>query len=250
MRLDNKVAIITGASSGIGEAAARLFAAEGASVVLGARRAERLEALCDEITAAGRQAVYLAGDINDPAYAKALTDRALSRFGGLDVAFNNAGTLGTGGLIAAMDPEDWRAILSTNLDGAFHMAQAQIPAMRARGSGSLIFTSSFVGHTIGLPGMGAYAASKAGLIGLTQVLAVELGTEGVRVNALLPGGTRTEMLSDEPGAEEFITSLHALKRMAGPEEIARAALFLASDEASFVTGSAMLVDGGNSITKA
>ena len=249
MKLHGKVAIITGASSGIGRSAARLFAQEGAAVVLGARTAGPLETICQSIQAAGGQAICLAGDIRDDIYAEALVTKAVETFGGLDIGFNNAATLGQGGLVCEMAPDDWRLVLSTNLDSAFHAARHQIPAIRARGGGSLIFTSSFVGHTIGLPGMGAYAASKAGLIGLTQVLAVEHGTDNIRVNALLPGGTRTGMLSDEPGVEDYVASLHALKRVAEPEEIARAALFLASADSSFVTGSAMLVDGGNSITK-
>ena len=124
--------------------------------------------------------------------------------------------------------------------------------MRARGGGSLIFTSSFVGFSSGLPGMSAYGASKAGLVGLARCLAVELGPENIRVNALLPGGTDTPMggdFADAPEALDHVRSLHALKRIAAPEEIAKAALFLASDQSSFVTGSAMLADGGNSVCK-
>ena len=249
MKLLNKTAIITGASSGIGEATARLFAREGARLVLAARREARLDALCRQIRDSGGEAVYLAGDIGDRAFHERLVAKAVEQFGNLDIAFNNAGTLGQGGPLLEMTEGDWRSILSTNLDSAFHAAQFQIPAMKAAGGGSLIFTSSFVGHTIGLPGMAAYAASKAGLIGLAQVLAVEHGPDAIRVNTLLPGGTRTEMFSGAPGAEEYIASLHALKRMAEPVEIARAALFLASGDSSFVTGTAMLADGGNSISK-
>lgn len=250
MKLLNKTAIITGASSGIGAAAAHLFASEGARLVLAARREARLDDLCHQIRDRGGEAVYLAGDIGDRAFHDQLVAKATGTFGSVDIAFNNAGTLGQGGPLLDMAADDWRDVLSTNLDSAFHAAQFQIPAMKAAGGGSLIFTSSFVGHTIGLTGMSAYAASKAGLIGLAQVLAVEHGPDAIRVNALLPGGTRTEMFSGAPGAEDHIASLHALKRMAEPIEIARAALFLASEDSSFVTGSAMLVDGGNSISKA
>jgi len=121
--------------------------------------------------------------------------------------------------------------------------------MKTAGGGALVFTSSFVGHTIGFPGKGAYAAAKAGLIGLTQVLAAEHGPEGIRANALLPGGTKTAMAGDDPEFHEFVKGLYALKRMAEPKEIARAAAFLLSDHASFVTGTALLADGGNSISK-
>ena len=148
-----------------------------------------------------------------------------------------------------MSEANWNAVIATNLTSAFHAAKAQIPALLESGGGSLVFTSSFVGHTIGFAGMGAYGAAKAGLNGLVQCLAAEYGPLGLRVNALLPGGTLTEMAGEDAGYHDYVRSIHALKRMAGPEEIARAALFLLSDEASFVTGTAMLADGGNSIFK-
>jgi len=249
MRLDGKTIIITGASSGIGAAAAELFAAEGAKLVLGARREAELAHLAGKIGETGRKAKWLAGDITHPGYHKALVDLATSAFGGLDGAFNNAGTTGDMGPIPDMTTETWEMVIATNLTGGFHAARHQIPAMRLRGGGSIIFTSSFVGHTIGLPGMGAYAASKAGLIGLVQVLAAEHGAQGIRANALLPGGTRTAMAGDDAAFHDWVKGLHALKRMAEPEEIARAALFLVSDDSSFVTGSALMADGGNSINK-
>ena len=252
MQLHGKVAIITGASSGIGEAAAKLFAQEGARLVLGARRKERLDEIVADIGERGGEAVTLPGDVQEERYAAALVERALARFGGLDIGFNNAGIIGAMSDVPSMTAEDWQSTLQTNLTSAFYGAKHQIPAMYDRGAGSILFTSSFVGHTVGFPGMAAYAASKAGLIGMTQCLAVEHGARGIRINALLPGGTRTPMagdFSDDPAAAEGIAQLHALKRMADPEEIARAALFLASDAASFVTGAAMLVDGGNSIAK-
>lgn len=253
MQLEGKTAIVTGASSGIGEASARLFAREGARLVLSARREERLEDLAASIRRAGGEAFAVAGDVRHEAHAAALVDAAVSRFGGLDIGFNNAGVIGAMSDVTAMTDADWQTTLQTNLTSAFHGARYQASAMRERGGGSMLFTSSFVGHTIGFPGMAAYGASKAGLIGLTQCLAVELGPSAIRVNALLPGGTRTPMAGDfahDPGAAERIARLHALRRMAEPEEIAQAALFLASDNASFVTGTAMLVDGGNSISKA
>ena len=247
--LTGKTIIVTGASSGIGAAAARLLAEGGARVVLGARRGERLDALTRDIRAAGGTAAYLAGDVSDPDYAAALVALSIDRFGGLDGAFNNAGTTGALGAVTEMSEANWREVLEVNLTGAFHAAKAQIPALRTSGGGSIVFTSSFVGHTLGLPGMAAYAAAKAGLIGLTQVLAAEHGAENIRVNALLPGGTMTEMAGSDAAFHEVVRNMHALKRMAAAEEIARAALFLLSDQSSFVTGSAMLADGGNSILK-
>lgn len=249
MQLKDKVIIVTGASSGIGAAAARLFAREGAELVIGARRKDMLDRIASEIEQSGGRVVALAGDVREENFAAGLVDAALSEFGGLDGAFNNAGTTGVLGPIPDMDAENWRAVLGVNLDSAFFAAKHQVPAMTKRGGGSIVFTSSFVGHTIGLPGMGAYAAAKAGVIGLTQVLAAEHGPAGLRVNALLPGGTMTEMAGDDTDFHAFVRGLHALKRMAAPEEIAAAAMFLLSDQASFVTGTAMLADGGNSINK-
>ena len=249
MRLKNKTVIVTGASSGIGKDAAKLFAAEGAKVVLGARREALLRELAEDIRRAGGEAAFAAGAVEDEGYAQALARLALSRFGGLDAAFNNAGSTGALGPIEAMEQSDWRNAIDVNLTGSFLAAKHQIPALRASGGGSIVFTSSFVGHASGLPGMGAYAAAKAGLIGLTRVLAAELGAENIRVNALLPGGTETAMAGDDPEHLQHIRRLHVLERMARPSEIAQAALFLVSDQSSFVTGSALMADGGNSIKK-
>lgn len=213
LALTNKVAIITGASSGIGFAAATLFAKEGARVVVAARRQPELDTLVDAIIREGGEAVALAGDVNDQSYAQQLVDLAMSKYGGVDVAFNNAGTLGELGAFCEMTLSQWQATINTNLTSAFLGARAQIPVMRKKG-GSIIFTSSFVGCTVGMPGMAAYATSKAGVIGLTQTLAAEYGNEGIRVNALLPGGTDTAMsqsFANTPEKLKFINGLHALK---------------------------------------
>ena len=250
--LSNKVAIITGASSGIGYATAKLFAKEGAKVIVAARRQPELDALVEEIIQTGGHAVALAGNVKDEAFAKALVELAIDCFGGLDVAFNNAGTLGEMGATPELSLSEWENTISTNLTSAFLGAKYQIPAMLNRGGGSLIFTSSFVGYTVGLPGMAAYAASKAGLIGLTQVLASEYGSKAIRVNALVLGGTDTPMartFANTPEILAFVQGLYALKRMALPDEIAQSALYLASDASSFTTGSAFLVDGGVSINR-
>lgn len=251
-RLKDKVAIITGATSGIGYESAKLFAAEGANLILSGRRRDALETLVKEIKAAGGQAVAHAGDVRDEALAAGLVETALHEFGGLDIAFNNAGTVGKGAPLPDIPVEEWNDVLATNLTGSFFGAKYQLPAMLKRGAGSIIFTSTFVGYSVGFPGMAAYAASKAGLIGMAQVIAAEFGASGIRANALLPGGTNTPMgqaVAHTPELKSFVQGLHALKRQARPAEIAEAALFLASDAASFVTGSAMLVDGGVSITR-
>jgi NAD(P)-dependent dehydrogenase (short-subunit alcohol dehydrogenase family) len=251
-KLAGQVAIVTGASSGIGRAAARLMAREGARLVVTARRRAELDALVEEIAQAGGEAVAMPGDISDEATSRALVEAAQDRFGGLDLAFNNAAQMGPQAPAPDISAADWRAVLETNLTSAFLCAKYQIPAMMARGRGSLIFTSSFVGHTVGFPGMAAYAASKAGLIGLAQVIAAEFGAHGIRANAILPGGTETAMNAQvltSPEMRSFVEGLHGLKRLARPEEIAEAVLFLASDAASFVTGTAMLVDGGISVSR-
>ncbi|MCO8017809.1 SDR family oxidoreductase [Brevundimonas diminuta] len=250
--LSNKVVIITGASSGIGAAAARLFAREGAAVVVTARREAELSALVSAIEAEGGRAVAVQGDIRDEALAERLVQTAVERFGGLNIALNNAGAIGANEPTPEIALERWRDTLDVNLTAAFLGAKHQIPAMLARGGGSLIFTSTFVGHAIGMPGMAAYAAAKAGLVGLSRVIAAEYGAKGVRSNCLLPGGTDTEAgreFAHTPEIIAFVEGMHALKRMASPDEIARAALFLASDASSFMTGAVMLVDGGVSISK-
>lgn len=248
--LTNKVAIVTGASSGIGRATAWLFAEQGAKVVLAARRQAELDALVAQIADQGGDATALAGDVRDEAYAKELVDLATREYGGLDIAFNNAGSTGEMGPVSELSLEAFRDTLDTNLTSGFLGAKYQVPALVERGGGSLIFTSSFVGHTVGMPGMIAYAAAKAGLVGLTQVLAAQYGSQGVRVNALLPGGTDTPAATFKTPEEwAFVEGLHALKRVAKPEEIAQSALYLASDASSFTTGAALLADGGVSINR-
>lgn len=246
MDLAGKSIIITGASSGIGAAAAQLFARAGANLILGARRTDLLDASARIIREAGGQAVTLGGDVRDSEFAERLVELATREFGGLDGAFNNAGIVGEMMPIPAMPPELWDDVIATNLTSAFRAARAQVPALIDRGGGSITFTSSFVGVSNGgLPGMGAYAASKAGLIGLVKSLAADHAAQGVRVNALLPGGTITPSGGEgDPDTLAYIADLHPMKRMAAASEIAEAAQFLLSDRASFMTGSAMLVDGG------
>lgn len=249
--LENKVVIITGASSGIGYETAKLFAKEGAKLVLTSRREKELTNLVEEIQCDGGQAIALVGNVKEEALAKELVVLAIHTYGRLDVAFNNAGTLGALGTITDMSLDEWNETIATNLTSAFLGAKYQIEAMKQNG-GTIIFTSTFVGYTVGMPNMSAYAASKAGIIGLTQSLATEVAVDNIRVNALLPGGTDTPMgrsVASTKEAVSFVEGLHAMKRMATPQEIAKSALYLATDLSSFTTGTALLCDGGISINR-
>lgn len=251
-RLQNKVAIVTGASAGIGRETAKLFASEGASVIVGARRQAELDSLVAEITAAGGVAVAVAGDVRDETYHEALVRAAVENYGRLDIAFNNAGVFGEAGPSTEVSASGFSDALAVNLTASFLGAKHQIAEMVKHGGGSVIFTSTFVGYSFAFPGSAAYSASKSGLIGLTQALAAEFGPQQVRVNAILPGAVETDMyhdVNDSADKQAFVTGLHALKRVAQPIEIARSVLYLASDDASFVTGTASLLDGGASITR-
>lgn len=250
--LTGKTALITGASSGIGRATAKLFSKQGANVVLMARREEELQLLADEIRGLGGRAQLYVGDVAEEKASRDVVECARSEFGGLDIAVNNAGTLGLSLPIEDISSSEWLRVLNTNLTSAFLSAKYQIPAMRKSGGGSIVFVSSFVGYTIGFPNMSAYSASKAGIVGLTKALAVECAMDGIRVNALLPGGTDTPMgreSANTPEAIAFVENIHAMKRLAQPEEIAQSALYLVSEQASFSTGTALLVDGGVSVNK-
>lgn len=248
--LDEKVAIITGASSGIGRSAAKVFSRHGAKLVITARRQPEIDDLVTEIRAAGGEVFAICGDITSEAHVRAVTEFAIEKFDRLDIALNNAGAVGVMVETPDVSLDQWNQTMATNLTSAFLCAKYQIPAMLVNGGGAVVFTSSFVGNSVGMPGMAAYAAAKAGMVGLTKVLAAEFSARGIRINALLPGGTDTPGATmDTPEALSFVEGLHAMKRIARPEEIAQSALYLASDMASFTTGSALYVDGGVSITR-
>lgn len=243
--LTNKVALITGASSGIGEATAIAFANAGAAVVLGARREDRLAELAKRITDAGGKAVYRKTDVTDSTQVQALVDLAISEFGGLDIAFNNAGTEGSG-LFPVVDDSETNIdqIFDINVKGVWHALRAEIPALQARGSGSIINNSSVVGHK-GFGGFSAYAASKFAVEGLSRSVAAELAESNIRINTIAPGPIATDMADRLTGGDTAgLAQMVPMKRMGTVQEIAHTAVFLASDGAGFITGQSIAVDGG------
>lgn len=250
--MDGKVAMVTGASSGIGRATALRLAQEGARVAVGARRLERLEGLVAEIQASGGEAIAVQTDVSDQNSVRNMARATVNAFGKLDVGVNNAAMIGPVGPLATLDYDAWKGLMAVNVDGVFHCMQAQIAAMQDVGGGSIVNVGS-VNSFIGAAGASAYVTSKHALLGLTRTAALELAPENIRVNMVCPGLVQTEMqdyIADvvtggEPeGFENPFLSRTPQGRMADPMEIAQTILWLASDEASFVTGSEIIPDGG------
>jgi NAD(P)-dependent dehydrogenase (short-subunit alcohol dehydrogenase family) len=245
-RLDGKVAIITGAASGIGAATLRRFAAEGARVVCADIDDEGGNEVASAIRAAGGEAAFHHTDVARLADLEAAVAFAVSRYGGLDVIHNNAAWTG-GGYVSEIDPEIWDRSLQVMLTGVFYGMRAAIPAMLARGGGAIINTSSvegFIAEIMAAP----YNTAKAGVINLTRTVAVEYGARNIRANCICPGCVETPLfarvLDFTTRTREAIAAEHALGRLIRPEEIANVALFLASDESSAITGAAIVADGG------
>lgn len=243
----NKVVLITGATSGIGKASALAFAESGAKVVVSGRREKEGDAVVAEIKAGGGEAVFVRADVAKEADVAALVAKTMETYGRLDVAFNNAG-VELGGPVTEVSEDDYRRVFDINVWGVLTSMKHEIPALLKSGGGAIINTSSVAGNT-GMAGASVYAASKYAVEGLTKCAALEVAPQGIRVNTIAPGGIVTDMLSRFAGgmeseAAKYLTSLHPIGRLGRVDEIARPVLWLASEAASFVTGQTILADGG------
>ena len=251
MRLRDKVAIVTGAASGIGAGTAKVFAEEGARLVLVDRDGHGLEAVRGRLAEGGREVVAVAGDVADPETARRAAAAAMDAFGRIDVLFNNAGVM-TSTDFRNLDEAAWDAVLNPNLRGIFLMCRAVVPRMLEQGSGAIVNTSSVMAF-LTEPGYEAYTTSKAGIIGLTKALAVSYAEQGLRVNCVCPGWVDTPMnrkLAEDLGGMDklvpIIKQQQPLPRMISTREIGNAVCFLASDDASAITGAVLCVDGAAS----
>ncbi len=244
--LTGRTCLVTGASKGIGAAAARHLAASGARVVLGARDVDACAAVAVEITAAGGVALAVALDVSDDASVEAAVRSAEDRFGSLDLAFNNAGTQGPSAPLHEQDPAEVARILDVNLLGVFRCLRHEVPAMLRAGGGVVLNTAS-VGGTVAAPGIGPYCASKHAVVGLSRSAAADYARQGIRVNVLAPGSVRTDILSgwlDDPAALEQMAEMTPQGRIAEPAELAGLVSWLLSDASSFMTGAVVTADGG------
>jgi len=245
--LDGKVALITGASSGIERATALIFAREGARLMLSDVVAEGGEETLRMVKQAGAEAHFMKSDVSRLPEVEALVAKIIANWGRMDCAFNNAGIDGKMARLAECTEETWNRTIAVNLTGVFFCMKAEIPHMLRQGGGAIVNTASAAGLT-GSPGLPAYVASKHGVVGLTRAAAIEYGREKIRVNCVCPGPIRTPMLgrllSNRPEMEQRFASAEPLKRLGEPAEIGEAVAWLCSDAASYVTGHAMSVDGG------
>ncbi|MEU9164171.1 glucose 1-dehydrogenase [Streptomyces sp. NPDC048424] len=242
-----KSALITGASAGIGAAAARVFCREGASVTLVARREPQLAALTRELRAAGHQAQYVVADVSRTEDVARAVDAAVAAHGRLDAAFNNAGVGATPQPMHLLDEDAYDTVMDTNVRGVWNCMRHEIRAMLAGGGGSIVNNSSTAG-LVATPVTATYIASKHAVLGFTKAAACEYATHNIRINAIAPGSTRSEMidnwLQQNPAMEDVLLQSAPLPRIADPAEIAEAAAWLCSDRASFVLGTTLSVDGG------
>lgn len=240
-----KVAIVSGGGSGIGAETAKLLAAGGASVVLSDISLPAAESVAEEIVKAGGTAVGFKADVSNPDDALATVDFAKKTYGGLHLAFNNAGIVGPEKHVDEITPEGWQAVMNVNLNAVFYAMHHQIPAILASGGGAIVNTSSIAGF-IGIENLSAYVASKHGVAGLTKSASIEFGRQGIRINSVHPGYILTPLIAQwtDTSLRSTLEAMHPMGRLGQPKEIAEVVAFMLSDKASFMSGSQIVVDGG------
>jgi NAD(P)-dependent dehydrogenase (short-subunit alcohol dehydrogenase family) len=246
MSFENKTALITGAGSGIGRTCAQLFAAEGARVVVSDVDVEGGKETVRLVEDAGGEGIFVKADVSIPEDCQNMVSKAVETYGRLDVAVNNAGIGGEANLIADYTIEGWQKLIGINLSGVFYCMKYEIPEMLVVGGGAIVNMASILGQ-VGFATAPAYVSSKHGVVGLTEVAAIEYGKQGIRVNAVGPGFIRTPMISaleQDKQIYEQLVSLHPIGRLGEPEEVANLVVWLCSDKASFITGGYYPVDGG------
>ncbi len=247
MILQNKVALVTGGTSGIGRATAIAYAQQQAKVVVVGRRVDEGEETVRLIQEAGGEAIFVQADVTKEADVKAMIDKAVGVFGRLDIAFNNAGTVGENPSLIEQTEAEYDRMMNVNVKGVWLSMKHEIAQMLKQGSGSIVNTASANG-VIGLPSVPLYTASKHAVVGLTKAAALQYAKAGIRINVVAPAAIETDMFEAATGGQDeakaYITGLHPIGRIGTPLEVANAVLFLSSDMASFVTGETLMVDGG------
>ncbi len=246
--LKNKVALVTGAASGIGKATALEFSKQGAKVVVADIDEQSGGEVVNQITESGREALFIKTDVSDPAQIKNMVEQTVESYGRLDYAFNNAGIEGEQKTTAEQTSENWQKVIDINLKGVWASMKYEIPEMLKNENGGTVVNCSSVAGLIGFPNLAPYVASKHGVIGLTKTAALEYAEQNIRVNAVCPGVIKTPMVDrvtgGDPELEKQYAEMSPMKRMGKPEEIATTVVWLCSDNASYITGGTITVDGG------